>query len=104
MEEKRSDNNSELRLNGAVFLAIYIAVAVLGVLAILFVAANLHAVIYWLIVIIVVLAVLMIVLSVLSMFIAIPFFLTKGEEVQSGNYDMDDQEYPGEDRRQGRVR
>ncbi len=104
MDDTRSDNQRELQLNSALFLALYLAVMVLGILAILFVAANLHAVIYWFIVILVALAVMMIVLSVLSMFIAIPFFLSKGEEVQSGDYDMDVHEYPGEDRRQGRIR
>ena len=104
MDDLRSENRKELRLNSFVFVAIYVAVVVLGILAIIFVAANLHTVIYWFIVVLVALAVVMIVLSILSMFIAIPLFMTKGSEVQGGDYDMDDQEYPGEDRRQGRVR
>lgn len=104
MDEKTPYDRNELRLNSAAFLLIYATVVVLGILTIIFVAANLPAVIYWIIVVLVALAVLMIVLSVLAMFIAIPFFLTKKEEVQSASYDMDDQEYPGEDRRQGRIR
>ncbi len=104
MDDLRSEQEREIRLNSLVLVAIYAVIAVLGILAILFVAANLPTVIYWIIVILVALAVLMIVLSILSLFFAIPFFMTKGSEVKAGNYDMDDQDYPGEDRSQGRLR
>ncbi|GEM_PF-4565747 len=79
-------------LNSTVLVALYAAVAVLGVLALLLIAANLPAVIYWLLLILVAVALVLMVLSVLSFFVAIPFYLSMGEGTREGSYSLDDHE------------
>ncbi len=88
----REPEGRRVWLNSTVLVAAYLAVAVLGILALVFIAANLPAILYWLLVILVALALLLLVLSVLSLFVAIPFYLSIGEGTKEGSYSLNDHE------------